>query len=956
MSTTNSLDLYSLLPAIYRIRDAERGYPLRGFLGLISGQAQLVKANLDGLWDDLFIETCADWVIPYIGDLVANNPISEDIARTRADVANTIYYRRRKGTLIMLEQLARDVTGWDAHAVAFFEQLGWSQNMNHLRFHVDVSTDATDPFAVDRVGTVLLRDLDSLDRLSGAFDSITHTVDVRPPCQLTGWYNINKIGFFLWRLESFFMQEVTPGKSSWYADGFYFSPLGNPAPLFTNPAPAPTDSLLVNETQVQTPIRKVAFYFKPENYYLNDAIPSPSMAIYHGAKALPANLIPLASVVCGDLSNWTPPASGKVAIDVALGRIAFAPGETPHDGVTVSYTYGFSGQMGSGPYERRAALSAKGDPGPVIPNSVADPASGGTVIRVPSTGINTLSQAISAWNPAVNPHAVIQIEDNRTYREDITIAFPGVAILPGGPSPVLVIQADDQQRPTLIGNITMTGGTGAEEAVLNGLLITGRLHVQGNLRLVEVVHTTLVPGQGLDEQGQPSQPDLPSVLIDAPADKLQLVLDHSISGALRLPEGMTGLFVRDSIIDSPRRSAQADFSPVLVSGSLSSFPALSSSAPRMKVTIGDEGPYIVTLSRPPAPVPATLADARDALQRAIRAAHYTLPFTATRVLSASNRLIVVPGGDEEIVIEVAGRDATASDLRLDPSSSRQTSAVISGPLSPFPAISATAQVNVSSGMEGPKIATFASTPASVAQARHQLQLAIRAAGTGAGFTGALVTNMDDQLVVVSGDSAGPITFGSSAIDSTTLIQLKLATERPAIAADDGGDIPGPPATLIRATIFGRVHVQQLLLASEVIFTSPALSRQKQDGCVRFSYVPEGSETPKRYRCQPDFEIAQRIEEAERAAGGAPISDADRDAIRDGVRGWLQPSFTDVHYSLPGYCQLLASCPQQIQTGAEDGSEMGVFCFLKQPQRVTSLRVRLQEYLPFGLEPGMIYVT
>ena len=56
MSTTNSLDLYSLLPAVYRIRDAERGYPLRALLGLISEQAQLVKADIDGLWDDLLLK------------------------------------------------------------------------------------------------------------------------------------------------------------------------------------------------------------------------------------------------------------------------------------------------------------------------------------------------------------------------------------------------------------------------------------------------------------------------------------------------------------------------------------------------------------------------------------------------------------------------------------------------------------------------------------------------------------------------------------------------------------------------------------------------------------------------------------------------------------------------------------------------------------------------------------
>ena len=36
----------------------------------------------------------------------------------------------------MLEELARDVTGWAAHAVEFFELLGWTQWVrNHLRLH-----------------------------------------------------------------------------------------------------------------------------------------------------------------------------------------------------------------------------------------------------------------------------------------------------------------------------------------------------------------------------------------------------------------------------------------------------------------------------------------------------------------------------------------------------------------------------------------------------------------------------------------------------------------------------------------------------------------------------------------------------------------------------------------------------------------------------------------------------
>jgi hypothetical protein len=36
--------------------------------------------------------------------------------------------------------------------------------------------------------------------------------------------------------------------------------------------------------------------------------------------------------------------------------------------------------------------------------------------------------------------------------------------------------------------------------------------------------------------------------------------------------------------------------------------------------------------------------------------------------------------------------------------------------------------------------------------------------------------------------------------------------------------------------------------------------------------------------------------------------------------------------------------------------MGAFARLRQPQRETNLRIRLDEYLPFGLHPALIYVT
>src|SRR5690606_20430446 len=169
------------------------------------------------------------------------------------------------------------------------------------------------------------------------------------------------------------------------------------------------------------------------------------------------------------------------------------------------------------------------------------------------------------------------------------------------------------------------------------------------------------------------------------------------------------------------------------------------------------------------------------------------------------------------------------------------------------------------------------------------------------------------------------------------------------AADDA---PGPQAWLERCTVIGATHVKQMTLASEVIFDDVLLCERRQIGCIRFSYLRPGSETPQRYRCQPDLRIADEIE----TAGGDTLSQAEKDAVRDRVRGWLKPEYTSERYGQPAYRQLHLNGPLEIATGAEDGSEMGAFCHLKQPQREANLRLRLEEYLPFGLEPGLIYVT
>src|SRR4051794_3615345 len=125
---TYPIDLYELMPAVYRREDVGLGYPLEALLDIISSEAGDLQRDIAALWDDFFIETAQECVIPYIADLIGTTPLHRVSGSWRTDVANTISYRRRKGTLAMLEDLAADVTGWPTRVVAFFEELEWMQH------------------------------------------------------------------------------------------------------------------------------------------------------------------------------------------------------------------------------------------------------------------------------------------------------------------------------------------------------------------------------------------------------------------------------------------------------------------------------------------------------------------------------------------------------------------------------------------------------------------------------------------------------------------------------------------------------------------------------------------------------------------------------------------------------------------------------------------------------------
>ena len=153
---------------------------------------ELLAEDLDQLYDDQFIETCAPWVIPYIGDLIGYQSvkgIAPAIDNPRSEVAETISLRRRKGTVLVMEQLARDVTAWGAHAVEFFRMLGDTQYMNHLRLWNHYAPD--------------LRCWKTGLYIETGFDRTAHKVDVRRIAARRGRYNIQNIGIFLWSLNAY---------------------------------------------------------------------------------------------------------------------------------------------------------------------------------------------------------------------------------------------------------------------------------------------------------------------------------------------------------------------------------------------------------------------------------------------------------------------------------------------------------------------------------------------------------------------------------------------------------------------------------------------------------------------------------------------------------------------------------------------------------------------------------
>lgn len=589
--------LYNLLPAVYRVRDSAQGEPLRALFTIIETQLDAIDDDLTNLYENWFVETCQEWVAPYIGDLLGVRglkPISGGAFTARPYVAHTLKYRRSKGTAAMLEGMAHDVTNWPARVVEFFQLLETTQNVNHLR--------------LQNLATPDFRDTNALELLDGSFEQASRTLDVRSPEDGSGKYNVPNVGIFLWRLESYRVTQAAARPVTDGTDGrFRFNPFALDAPLFNQPAALTEGARVTSEAQVPGPLRRRALYddleavsqakvdanpqFQSAYFDINPvvevvvagaAVPTEQMvicdlsdlpsppggwptppstqqyipttgaainaisesgntvtleAVIHADWSVPAvgDLLTITGVVIpgynGTFPALTAAVSGTtltatyscphanlgpdntghlfykvtkpsaVSVDPALGRLFFAAGSIPGDPsrVQANYSYGFSGNIGGGPYDRNSI--------PQLPAGKKDPTRL-TVSKHLTADFTSLADAINTagtgWN-AQGPGArfIIAVLDSEVYAGNLSITVPEDSFLL-----IVAAEASGSQlepanvRPVIVGNVQVTGTASPNSQapgglLLDGLLIDGSVIVEpGNLGSLQLTDCTVRPVSG----------------------------------------------------------------------------------------------------------------------------------------------------------------------------------------------------------------------------------------------------------------------------------------------------------------------------------------------------------------------------------------------------------------------------------------------------------------------------
>lgn len=515
--------LYDLLPAIYRQRDTEEDHSLRALMDVLQSQFDLLHADIAGMYEDWFVETCRPWVLPYLGDLVAQKPAPPAVETSRRLVANALAYRRRKGTAATLENAILDATGWPAKVTEFSRGLGRTQPLGHLQ--------------AETPGTASLRE-GNPQAPGGAFGTAAHTADFRTAARPGGAASVfssgrfapGRIGIQVWRLpvepiSGGLPRAVNAGQGRWTVH-----PLGLDVALYHQPG-TPAQPLSSGEHIPLSLAEKTN----------EDRFPR----IWREDR-------PDYAYQCRtwDLGNWKEPEdfesvarSGKayIAVDPARGR--FLLPQVLREGTSgnpwrVDFAFLGNGGLGGGGYPREPLPTMQGEK--QWRARVGRSAAGG------GRGFATLREALLAWQDSgQSGHILI----SKHHAEDFTAGnAPEIVFAPDAAS--LTIEAAAEVCATFQGD-WQVGTPGAPgELHLTGVWLEGSLHLSGGTTL-RLEHCTMLPGLGPSIATQPG---------GASAGGLEL--SHCITGALILKDDLGRISVRNSIVDGGRDDGVAiDLTP-----------------------------------------------------------------------------------------------------------------------------------------------------------------------------------------------------------------------------------------------------------------------------------------------------------------------------------------------------------------------------------------------------------
>lgn len=528
--------LWALLPEVHRAADStslDEPGPLRELLERVADQVAVVRRSLDRLWEDQFIESCDDWVMPYIAALLDTNLVPAMDARgQRLDVANTINYRRRKGTLGLIEQLAADVTGWECRAVEFFRLL--ARRRHGLDPELGWPADAADPAGARRLqhaqrlvgpltgtaagGFADVRNAAGASQADGPFDEFHHRVDVRRADGALGWYGIPKLGLFLWTEQSLFADRATPVAVAGCRGHFAFDPTGRQIALW------------------QADDRSPAGY--GEHWRPLDVFQVPGPLSRWVAQAFPGAPLWPGSLSVSALGAGVSVGEDLVRFWPEVGRFVLEPGAATE--VEVGYHYGMFSRIGAGPYDRRRLGTA----------AFVDPA---PVARVAGGSATALRDALATLAPT----GTVIVTDGLTS----TAVAPAPAIadvcVRAAAERRAVVRLAAADDPWVLQGDSAAGSVTAKLR-LEGLLFSGQdIILRGGFEEVVLSCCTFDPGTAGDLREPPVtwQPsvdrrDLTPTRIFVEGTVRCLLVDRCIAGPIRTRGGgvIEALSVRDSVL------------------------------------------------------------------------------------------------------------------------------------------------------------------------------------------------------------------------------------------------------------------------------------------------------------------------------------------------------------------------------------------------------------------------